>query len=201
MKLSGIFVPKKTATCIKEMYRRREADKRVRILGQQRIRLFAVIIGISIAVAIPVASIDAGSASEPVKDLRRNEYGGGERAITLTAKPEGFEKEKITVSVSERRYSDKEISEFSKRFDEVIWDTISGENTDPGHVLSDLSLPDHIKGLPFDIEWSSDEPLLIGRGGVINKERPRQGAVGVDFQREGPPVRLHSPRNGEVRPE
>ena len=168
MKLSGIFVPKKTAACIKEMYRRREADKRIRILGQQRIRLFAVIVGISIAVAIPVTVIDAGSASEPVKELRRNEYGGGERAVTLTAKPEGSVKEKITINVSERRYSDEEISEFSKKFDQVLWDSISGENTDPGHVVSDLSLPAHIRGLPFDIEWSSDEPLLIDRGGVIN---------------------------------
>ena len=174
MKLADIFVPDRTATCIKEMYRRREADRRIRILGQQRIRLLGAAVLISAAIAVPVAVIDAGSASTPVRDLRRNEYGGGDRTVTLTAEPEGSEKEKITINVSERRYSDEEISEFSKKFDQVLWDSISGENKDPENVGSDLFLPDHFEGLPFDIEWSSDEPLLIGRDGVINTERIKE---------------------------
>ena len=170
MKLSGILVPKRTAACIKEMYRRKEADRRIRLLGQKRMRMFAAAAIISLAAAIPVGVIDATSAAKPVKGLHRNEYGGGDRTVTLLAETEGAA-EKIRVNVSERRYTDEELAAFSKKFDEVLWDTISGENTGPENVVSDLTLPRHIKGLPFEIEWTSDEPFLINGSGVINRER------------------------------
>ena len=171
MRMSEFFVSGKTASCIKEMYRKTEAEKRIRLLGKKRAKLFSVAVIFSVMIAVPVTVIDAISNAKPVTNVSRNGYGEGDRTVTLEVRPEGAKAEKITVKVSERRYSEAEINDYSKQLDEVLWKSIMGKNTDPEEVVTDLVLRDHIEGFPFSIEWTSDKPLLVGRDGVINNER------------------------------
>ena len=171
MRMSEFFVSGKTASCIKEMYRKTEAEKRIRLLGKRRAKIFSAAVAFSVLIAVPVTVVDEVSNAKPVTFVSRSGYGEGDRTVTLEACPEGAKAEKITVKVSERRYSETEINDYSKKLDEVLWKNILGNNTDPEEIVNDLDLRDHIEGFPFSIEWTSDRPLLVGRDGVINNER------------------------------
>ncbi len=171
MKWSRFLVSNKTVMLTREMYRRPEADKRIRMMGQKRMKLIAAVLLISVTASIPVFVFDAAAGREPVTKLSRNDYGKGDRTVTLTAKTKEGPEETISVNVSARKYSDAELQRFSEELDRTLWTDILGENHDAENVTGDLVLPDHKDGFPFDIRWRSDKPLILDQKGVINKER------------------------------
>lgn len=171
MRISGLFVSGRTAGYIKELYRRSEADRRIRMLGVKRARMFAVITGIFLVAAIPVSVIDNRAGKIPVTRLSRNEYGEGERTVTLRAITDGEYVDDISVKVEERTFSEAELAKFSEKLDSRLWKEILGKNPDPENIMYDLELPDHIDGFPFTIRWRSDKPLILTGSGVINREK------------------------------
>ena len=174
MKISGLFVSKKTEDMIRMLYPKGEADRRIRRFGKEKAVLFISVLAVTAIISLPVLVYDHGSARKPVKSVERNGYGKGSKSVTLEAvTDDGFD-EKITVNVDERRYSDEELEEMSSRLDKQLWQSILGNNTDPGNITEDLDLKNSIEGYPFEITWKTDDPLLVSSKGVINRDRQKE---------------------------
>ena len=188
MKLSRLFVSKRTADNIKEMYRRPEAQKRIRSLGYKRVRMFAAIFLVALVAATPVFVADALSMKDPVNSLKRNEYEQGERNVSLLARTDDGNEEKIAVNVSPRQLSERETEELSKELDEKLWTVVLGDNRDADNVVSDLDFPKHIEGFPFKIAIRSDSPMLINSRGEINRDELKK----EDTEGNGIPVCLRA---------
>ena len=174
MKISGLFVSKKTEDMIRMLYPKGEADRRIRLFGKEKSVLFISVLAVTVLISVPVLVYDHGSAKKPVKSVERNGYGKGSKTVTLEAVSEDGFDEKITVNVEERRYSEKELEEMSARLDGKLWKSILGNNTDPENVSEDLDLKSSIEGYPFEIKWKTDDPLLVSSKGVINHDRQKE---------------------------
>ena len=170
MRLSGLFVSKGTVENIKEIYRRQEAQKKIRSLGYKRVRMSAAAFIMALVAAIPVFVADALSTKEPVDKLRRNEYEQGDQTVSLRARTDDGNEERITVNVSPRCLSEKEVEDLSEELDEKLWTAVLGDNRDVDNVASDLKFVERINGFPFKIAITSDCPRLISSKGVINRE-------------------------------
>ena len=170
MKARGRFVSKKTASYIREMYNRTEADRIIRMTDARRIRLVSVLLVGSVLLSVPVFILDSASQRKPVTALTRNDYKKGSRTVTLTARTDAGDEESIVVAVPEREYSEEETEKMADSLGEKLLTTIKGRNTDPENIVYDLTLPDHIDGFPFEITWRSDRPLILGSNGVINRK-------------------------------
>ena len=170
MKARGRFVSKKTASYIREMYNRTEADRIIRMTDAKRIRLVSVLLVGSVLLSVPVFILDSASQRKPVTALTRNDYKKGSRTVTLTARTDAGDEESIVVAVPEREYSEEETEKMADSLGEKLLTTIKGRNTDPENIVYDLTLPDHIDGFPFEITWRSDRPLILGSNGVINRK-------------------------------
>jgi len=171
MRLSGITVSKKTEMYMRQLYEKNEADKKIRILGRKRICLFISFVLVSAIISIPVFVADEKERTQPITQLHRNEYGKGTGIRTLRAVSDDGYEHNITVDVEERRYTDDEIRQMSEQLDNVIWETILADNTDPENVMYDLDFKDHIDGYPFSITYKSDRPLILGSRGTIDAKR------------------------------
>ena len=174
MKLSEMFVSKKTEMCIRQMYEKNEADKRIRQLKKNKVGLFITVMVAALAVSIPVFVSSDSERKQPVTELERNGSGLGSRVRTLRVlTDEGYE-DSVTVEVKERKYTDEEILGFSDSLDEKLWTYILGNNTDPENVMYDLNFTDHIEGYPFRISYTSDHPLLVGSRGIIDEKKLKE---------------------------
>ena len=171
MKYSRLLISEKTKARIREIYHKSEADRMIRILTAKRLRLVTIILIIALVASVPVFVFDAGKNMTPVKKIPRNEYGMGDRTVTLVARTQDGMEEKLSVNVTERRYTDKELEEFSKRLDEILWTDILGENHDPENIVYDLNLPEKVEGYPFRITWRSDRPLYVSSKGAVDRKR------------------------------
>lgn len=186
MRISDIFIPKKTEQLMKQLYPGKEADRRIRMLGKDKALLFAGILSAAVIISIPVFIMDHSLLSEPVTGLDRNEYGEGGRTVSLRAVTEDGHDEKISVVVNEREYTDEELERFSEKLDDELWTDILGDNTDSEHIMYDLDLRKRIEGFPFEISWKTDDPLTIGSSGKINAK----GLQSKDPDDQGLTVRL-----------
>ncbi len=173
MRLSYMFVSKKTEDMIRALYSKAEADRRIRIFGRKKAIQFIFVSAITILISVPVFLYDRGSAGKPVVSLARNGYGEGEKTVTLKAVTDGFD-EKITVNVDEIRYSDEELRRMSEKLDKDLWKIILAGNTDAGNITEDLDLKNKIEGYPFEITWKTDDPLLVSSKGIINADRQKE---------------------------
>ena len=186
MRISDLFVPKKTAMLMKQLYAGKEADRRIRRLGREKALLSAVILSVSVVLSVPVFIMDHKETLEPVTELARSEYGMGTGAVTLTASMEDGYEEKIKIDINERTYTDEEIERFSQRLDDELWTDILGDNPDDEHIVYDLDLPKCIEGYPFNISWKTDDPLILSSSGKINEKKLKS----ADQDDEGTAVRL-----------
>ena len=186
MRIANLFVPNKTAVYMKQLYPGKEADRRIRMLGKDKAVLFCLILSVSVIISVPVFVMDHDELTKPVTEIDRNEYGEGDRSVTLTAVTEDGHDEKVSVVVKEREYTAKEIERFSMKLDDELWTDILGDNPDSEHIMYDLDLPKHIEGYPFEISWKSDNPLIVESRGTVNSERLRSEDPGD----EGLTVRL-----------
>ena len=170
MRIYELFVPKKTEKYIRQLCDAKEAQNRIRSLGNKKAARFLIVILASLVISVPLFVSDMIRTTQPVTSLDRNEPGKGSRTVPLhVAASSGYE-EDITVDVDEREYTDEEIAKMSAKLDTVLWEEILGDNTDPENVEYDLKLPLRLKGYPFDITWKSSDPFVLGSNGRINSE-------------------------------
>lgn len=99
--------------------------------------------------------------------IERMEYQGGEVEAELIAEVGGQAKP-LTVKVSERSYTQKELEEQFNRLLPVLDEIVKGENTQIQAVRKNLRLPDRVEGFPFSISWESGDYELVGADGTVN---------------------------------
>lgn len=186
MKISEIFVSKKTRDMIRAIESKNDADRRIKLLGIKKSRLFITVIIVSFILSVPLFAADHTESSKRIFMLQRNEYGKGDRTVSLNAKSRDGKCEKINVTVKERNYSKEELNELSENLDEHIWTDILGENETMENVCRDLDLKTHFDGYPFTVTWKTDTALIISGSGKINEKRLRAS----DPENTGIPVRL-----------
>ena len=170
MRIYELFVPKKTEKYIRQLCDAKEAQNRIRSLGNKKAALFLTVVLISLVISVPLFVSDMIRSSLPVTIIDRNEPGKGSRTVPLhVAASDGYEGD-ITVDVDERSYTDEEIEKMSAELDSVLWKEILGDNIDPENILYDLKLPARLEGYPFNITWKSSDPLVVGSNGKVNSE-------------------------------
>ena len=101
--------------------------------------------------------------------IERNESGEGEKDISLTAVSDRGENT-FEYSISERRYTQKEVELLLPEFENQLEELVIGENTSPESVSVDLNYVEEIEGYPFVVSWNSDRSDLIGSQGNIKEE-------------------------------
>lgn len=171
MRISELFISKKTEMYIRQLYPGSEADRRIRLLGKKKASLFIKMITATVVVFIPVFIYGHARSNLPVTKLERNGHGKGTKIVTVNAVTgDGYE-DSIKIEVAERRYTDAELEVMSEKLDEQLWEKVLGDNPDPENVMYDLLLEDHVEGYPFAITWKSERPLILGSSGKIDTER------------------------------
>ena len=171
MKIADIFVCNSTASNVRQLCSKKDADRAIANLAKKRAATVVLIFFISAAISVPVFIYDHEAMSEPLSGLEREEYKKGDRIVELRAVTDDGHEEMLSVNVSERRFSESELEEYSKKIDAVLWSQILKDNTDLENVMYDLDLKKSIENYPFDITWKTDKPLIIGADGTLNTER------------------------------
>jgi len=123
-----------------------------------------------------------GVVSEPVVNgslIGRNAYGEGDKSITVDILSDG---EVIvpakTIVVSERQYTQEEISDKFQEISLQLEELILGENSSLDEVRSDLKLVETIPGYPVSIHWELTNYKVMDGSGKINSENTvKEGTV------------------------
>ena len=188
MNISKLLVSQKTEMYLRQMYPKQEAEKRIRILGKERMVRSAVIMTLTVIIFVFVFATGQNEKSLPIAAVKRNDEGEGSRTKTLFAVTDDGIKEKVTVEVKERQYTKEELIKFSEALGSRLQKEILGKNDDPENVRYDLDLKDRIEGFPFRISYKSDRSLILGSKGVIDTKRLKK----EDPEDEGIPVRIEA---------
>lgn len=186
MRICELFVPKKTGMYIRQLYDSKEAPKRIRSYGNKKAMLFFATVAVSVVISVPLFVTDHIRSSSPVTEIQRNENGGGPKTAMMRVVTEDGYEEDLSLEISERKYTDKEIAQMSEDLDKMLPAAILGKNASPDNVMYDLILENTVKGFPFKITWKSDHPLILGIDGRINAESLKK----EDPDDEGVSVRL-----------
>ena len=98
--------------------------------------------------------------------ISRNIYGDGAKQISLVAE-DGKERYDIPVTVSERSYSDEELTQMSAEALSVLEAAILGENQSFDRIEYDMHLTERVSGYPFTVEWRTDDAYMDYTGKLV----------------------------------
>lgn len=111
--------------------------------------------------------IKDGMETEIVENqIPRNTYGDGAKQVSLVAE-DGEEYYEIPVTLSERSYSDQELTQMSSEALSVLEAGILGENQSFDCIEYDMQLMDSVKGYPFTVEWRTDDTYMDYTGRLV----------------------------------
>lgn len=182
-RISRLLMSDKTEKTIHQLYFGKEYTKFVRSFKREKIITFASISIISIAAFVFLTIRQEKELSIPVSEIEREGCTGRDKSLTFRIKTDDYATDmKKTIVVKKKRYSNEELCEYSDSLDEVLWETILGDNKSADCVTSDLELVSEIEGFPFSISWKSDNPMILSSKGEINpdnlsKEPEEEGIV------------------------
>ncbi len=131
--------------------------------------LLVLTVGILFGVA---AKVSAGSKAllEEGGILHRGAYEEGEKEVVLEARIQE-ECQEFRICLAPREFSREELEELAVQLLEEIPGQILGDNQDLGQVYGDLLLEDAYGGYPFEVEWESSRPDVIGSSGVVGVQK------------------------------
>lgn len=98
--------------------------------------------------------------------IDRNVYGGGEKSIALIA-DDGEKRYHVPVTLSERCYTQKELTQMSGEALSVLHTHILGKNQSFDKIEYDMNLTDHVEDYPFHIEWRTDDAYMDNTGTLV----------------------------------
>lgn len=108
-----------------------------------------------------------GTLEEGVK-LRRNEYGEGEKAVSLVASDENREVV-VYYNLAERVYSEEELEEMLPEFIEELEVVVVGNNDAADSIYEDMNFVSEVEGYPFEISYYTDNSDLVGYDGSLKE--------------------------------
>lgn len=98
--------------------------------------------------------------------LARNAYGGGKRSVTLVA-DDGECSYDIPVTLSEKSFTQEELTELSDGAMDALELLILGSNESLDRIEYDMHLADSVEGYPFTVEWRTDEAYMDYTGKLV----------------------------------
>ena len=157
-----------------------DSDRRAYVFGRRKIQNLALVLLIASLLAFLMCLKD--SNSHELKNGRllfREGYEGSSRNVELWARNTlSGEKERISVQVREKRYSDEMLKLMLEELEEKLPAVLLGENSSADHVDKKLNFVNRIEGYPFELSYRTDIPAVLSFSGEINEEglRQREGA-------------------------
>ncbi|MCR4656388.1 MAG: hypothetical protein K5770_09205 [Lachnospiraceae bacterium] len=104
--------------------------------------------------------------------LKREGYLGNTRKVDLWARQiSSGDKEKLSVTVSEKRYSNEILDQMVSEIEPQIPAILLKNNTSADHIEKNLDLKSSIEGFPFTISYKTDNPSILTSSGEINQAR------------------------------
>lgn len=111
--------------------------------------------------------INDGMATRIVDNrIDRNPYGDGSKSVSLVA-DSGENRYHIPLTVSEKYYSQEELTQMSEDVIQIIEKQILGENQSFDEIKYDMKLLTSVDGYPFSVEWRTDDIYMDGDGHLI----------------------------------
>ena len=98
--------------------------------------------------------------------INRNAYGDGPRNVSLVA-DDGEGIYHIPITVSEKYYSQEELTQMSGDVIKILEREILGKNQGFDRIEHDMCLPESVKGYPFIVEWRTDNTYMDSDGCLI----------------------------------
>ena len=139
----------------------------------RRLTLFALAITLG-SVLVTASEINTIESNELLEGnmIKRNSYLGGKKDVKLKVhRAEEENREEVDIIVSDKGYTHDELIQMAAEADEIIAESMPADNPSADEVITDLSFAASIPGYPFKISWRTEDPLLIGRDGRINRDR------------------------------
>ena len=114
--------------------------------------------------------ITDGMATKIVDNqIERNVYGDGSRSVSLVA-DDGEDLYHIPITISEKYYSQKELTQMSGDVMKVLEKEILGRNQSFDKIEYDMCLVKSVEGYPFAIEWRTDDEYMDSEGHLVQDE-------------------------------
>lgn len=136
--------------------------------------LFLGTVLLSLAV---VASVGKPKAEERYQ-MKRPSYGEGNLETEVEALVEGeSERLAVPITVKERQYTQKELSELFAAYEERLPELILGDNESLDQVRSPLSLPDTLENGAISVSWYLEPSNYMNDQGEFEEEPPEEGSL------------------------
>lgn len=132
----------------------------------QKLSLCSMIVVCGVVMSIIMWINDKMETRIVDNQIVRSEYGDGERSVLLIAEDEESSYE-IPLTVSERCYSQEELTQMSVEAAAILESSILGQNQSFDRIEYDMNLVSNISGYPFSVEWHTDERYLDDTGHLI----------------------------------
>ncbi len=157
---------------LKILHPAREPQELCREYYGEKIALCIPVILAGLLLAVLIAYNDQKeSILQDGNRLRRGGYFDEEQEVELIiTDPQDGNSRKLTYALSPRSYSDAELDEFAKKFEEDLPGIILGENESPQKVIRPLKLQDQYEDYPFSVEWMSEDYSLVDDDGSVYNE-------------------------------
>ena len=171
-KIIELFMSDKVVLNMKSLYPAWELEEHLLRYYKEKFKLCFVVLIIGLFLAFLSAATSNGNIENG--RIKRNNVGEADKKLTLYIKgsKEGTkDTHEFDVTVSGKRYSDKEIRELADDFYDVLIKTVLNGNKSADYVDSDLSFVKKIDGYPFEISYLVEKPLLISREGKIDFDK------------------------------
>lgn len=124
-----------------------------------------------------VASVGKPKAEERYQ-MKRPSYGEGNLETEVEALVEGeSERLAVPITVKERQYTQKELSELFAAYEERLPELILGDNESLDQVRSPLSLPDTLENGAISVSWYLEPSNYMNDQGEFEEEPPEEGSL------------------------
>ena len=132
--------------------------------------------GLGFVVLVQIAA--EGDGKETFWNLQRPSYGQGDQETELIVYVQGeTEEAQLSLKISERRYTEKEMQQIFSQIMEEMDQRILGQNETLDEVRSDLTLPSTMRDGAVTLEWVLNPSDVMDDQGRIEKEVGEKGEL------------------------
>lgn len=163
------FLTRSVFENMKKIYRKDELKKEIIKFYFSKIKscLFIILLSIVFGIGVKISGAD-----KQIKDgkIKRNNSGEAEKIVNVEVFSNGRKLEDKKLSISSKKYSDKEIEKYYLEFEQKIKTIIKGKNESLDYVVEDLVFKKTMDGFPFTISYKTDKPLIISSDGKVKAD-------------------------------
>lgn len=134
------------------------------VIGKLSVCGIIVICGVVLSIALWIK--DGTKTTIVDNQIERNVYGNGAKSVSLVA-DDGEKVYHIPVTVSEKHYSQEELTQMSDDVMVVLEKRILAENQSFDVIEYDMNLVSSVDDYPFAVEWYTDDVYMDNTGRLV----------------------------------